>query len=261
MKPAVWLIAAVLPAGAQPKLLTNAQVDTRPASAGLEAVFRQLLAQSGQTGPAWVGYTVPYVRTFSLGCEYVSPGGRNAPGVVHLEPPDRAVVLFRLSGGMIERVRTLSPDCEIDAGGLPVHWLTDVRPEQSVAFLGGIELRDAVATIAMHADPAADRELERLVGVNQPEATKLSAAFWIGAARGQRGLKAAKRLLASETDIKVRQRVFSGLTVSRQPGALELMIDVARSEQDLRIRRQAVAAIGRSNDPKARAFLEDVLKR
>ena len=38
MRRALWLLAAALPAVAQPKLLINAQVDTRSAGAGRSAV-------------------------------------------------------------------------------------------------------------------------------------------------------------------------------------------------------------------------------
>ena len=99
------MLAAALPAAAQPKLLINAQVDTRAAAAGLEREFQSLLAAQPQ--PAWIGYEVPSVRAYNLGCDYVSPGGRTAPGVVHLEPPDQAVMLFRIVAGAVDRIRVL----------------------------------------------------------------------------------------------------------------------------------------------------------
>jgi len=169
VKYALWLLAASLPAAAQPKLLINAQLDTRSASVGLEPTFRALLGVQPQ--PAWIGYAVPSVRSYALGCEYVSPEGRSVPGVVHLEPPEQLVVLFRIEGGEVSRIRSLSPDCEIDAGGVPVHWLADVRPADSVAFLSSFtqatvvprSLRaNAIRALGMSADPAA---LDVLMGI------------------------------------------------------------------------------------------------
>jgi hypothetical protein len=126
-------MAAALPLAAQPKLLINAKVDTRSAAAGLEREFRTLLTAEPQ--PAWIGYTVPAAGGGQLGCELVSPGGWYAPGVIHLEPPDHAVILFRVEANAVSRIRALSPDCEIDAGSLRVHWLTDVQPAESVEVL------------------------------------------------------------------------------------------------------------------------------
>jgi hypothetical protein len=258
VKRAVCLLAAALPLAAQPKLLINAQVDTRSAAGGLEPIFRGLVAAQPQ--PVWIGYTVPSVRTYNLGCEYVSPGGRSVPGVVHLEPPDHAVILFRVQSGAVERLRALSPDCEIDAGGVPVHWLSDVRPADSVALLGTLDFNEKVMAIGMHADPAADSALEGMAAAAQPDSVRRRATYWIGAARGRRGLEFLRNLLATDPSEKVRERAVEGLAASREPEALDLLISTARKDGDTRVRRQAVAVLGRSRDPKAQAFLEDVLK-
>ena len=55
MKPALWLLAAALPLAAQPKLLVNAQTDTRSAASGLEREYRTLLAAQPQPADALVG--------------------------------------------------------------------------------------------------------------------------------------------------------------------------------------------------------------
>lgn len=258
MTRALWLLAAALPLAAQPKLLINAQVDTRSAASGLEREFRGLLAAQPQ--PAWIGYTVPAVRSYNLGCQYVSPGGHTVPGVVHLEPPDHAVILFRLESGAVERLLALSPDCEIDAGGVPVHWLNDVKPAESVALLASLDFHEKIMAIAMHADPSADTALERTAAAEQPDDARWRATYWIGAARGRRGVEFLKKLLASDPSQKVRARAVEGLAASRDPEALELLINIAKKDGDTQVRRQAVAALGRSRDPKAQAFLEDVLK-
>ena len=258
MRSALILLAAALPAIAQPKLLVNGQVDTRAAAAGLEREFQSLLSVEPQ--PAWIGYAVPSVRGYNLGCDYVSPDGRSAPGVVHLEPPDQAVMLFRIVGGAVDRMRVLSPDCEIDAGGVPVHWLTGVRPAESVALLSTIDRNQAVMAIAMHADAAADAALEKLVAGTEPEAVRRRAAFWIGAARGRHGLDVVKQLLATDPSPAVRERAILGVSGSREPEAVDLLISTARQDREPRVRRQAMNAIGRSRDPRARAFLENVLR-
>ena len=258
MTRAFWLLAVALPMAAQPKLLVNVQVDTRSAAAGLEREFRGLL--TAQPQPAWVGYTVPAVRTYNLGCEYVSPGGHTVPGVVHLEPPDHAVILFRVESGAVNRMRVLSPDCEIDAGGVPMHWLADVRPAESVALLAALDFNERVMAIAVHADPAADTALERFAAAGQPDELRRRATYWIGAARGHRGLEFLRNLLATDPSQLVRERAVEGLAASREPEALDLLISIAKKDGDTRVRRQAVAVLGRSRDPKAQAFLEDVLR-
>ena len=79
MKPLLWAIVAVLPLGAQPKLLVNAKLDTRSAAAGLEQAFRPLV--TAQPQPAWIAYSVATTRV-NLGCDYVRDGW-SQPGVIH----------------------------------------------------------------------------------------------------------------------------------------------------------------------------------
>jgi HEAT repeats len=190
---AFWLMAAALPLAAQPKLLINAKVDTRSAAAGLEREFRTLLTAEPQ--PAWIGYTVPAAGGVQLGCDLVS-------GVIHLEPPDRAVILFRVEANAVSRIRTLSPECEIDAGGVPVHWLADVQPAEGVEVLKG--------------------------------------------------------LVTSGPSEPVRIHAVSALAVSKE--GIPPLIEVARTTQNAGVRRQAMSSLGRSRDPRALAFFEDVLR-
>jgi hypothetical protein len=143
----------------QPRLLVNAKLDTQSAAGGLEAAIRSLLGAQPQ--PAWIAYDAPLVKGAHLGCELVSPNGWWAPGVVHLEPPERMVVMFRVELNAVTRLLTLSPECEIDAGGLPFHWLAGAQPAQSVKLLGAMASADspqnnrALDAISLHATPEA----------------------------------------------------------------------------------------------------------
>ena len=200
MKLAFWLMAAALPLAAQPKLLINAQVDTRSAAAGLEREFRTLLATEPQ--PAWIGYTVPAARGVQLGCELVSPGGWFAPGVIHLEPPDHAVILFRLEANAVSRIRALSPDCEIDAGGVPVHWIADVQPAESVEVLKGLITSGPSEAVRMHAISALAVSTE--------------------------GIPLLIEVARTTQNAGVRKQAMSSLGHSRDPRALAFFEDVLK---------------------------------
>ena len=252
MRRALWVLAAALPLAAQPKLLLNAKADTRSAIGGLEPAFRALLNEQPQ--PAWIGYSVPSVRS-GLGCEYVRDNPSVA-GVVHLEPPDHAVILFRVEQNAVNRIRTLSPDCEIDAGGVPVHWLSDVQPAQSVALLvsmvsstdfrssWSVSAESMVGSIAQHSDPAADQALERFLATNQPQSVRqraTSAMQW----RGQRGFGILKNLIGNDPDERVRERAVSALSNMRETEALDLLLSLARTDPNPRVRQQAISALSR----------------
>jgi len=183
--PAVWLLAAALPLAAQPKLLTNAKLDTRSAAASLDREFASLLATQPQ--PAWIGYTVPAARGSSPGCEGFS-------GVVHLEPPEQALILFRVEANAVTRIRSIAPDCAIDAGGVPVHWLSDVKPAESVALLATFvpqkkpDGHSALRAIALHAGPEALDLLIELVKTTRDAEVRKQAMSLLGQSRDTRAL-------------------------------------------------------------------------
>lgn len=263
MKRSLWLLALALPLAGQPKLLINAKPDVHSAASGLDAAFRALLPEQPQ--PAWIGYSVPAVRSYGLGCEYVSRDSGPGAGVMHLEPPDHAVILFRVVGNAVERIRSMSPDCEIDAGDVPFHWLNDVQPAQSVALLatfvepstrlGG----SALNAIAMHSDASADAALDRFLAAAQPHDLRLRAVNAMRT-RGQHGVDTLKNLMANDPDQRIRERAVSTLGSFPDGQGIPLLIEIARTSTTPEIRKQAMRTLQNTRDPRALAFFEQVLK-
>ena len=253
MKTAMWLMAAALPLAAQPKLLVNAQLDTKSAAAGLEQTLRHLI--TAQPQPAWIGYSVPSVPTNNLDCNYVRDGF-NQPGVVYLEPPDHAVILFRVDGGEVQRLRALSPNCQIDAGGVTVHWLNDVKPAESVALLNQFAAQrdrysdSAMRAIAVHSDPAAEAMLKRYLDPSQPSPMRARAVEWLGNYRGRSGFELLKNLATNDVDQRVRERAVSTLGNSREPESIDVLIGIARKDPDSRLRTTAISALNRRSGKK-----------
>jgi len=258
--------AAALTVGtaeAQPKLLTNAQVDTHSAAAGLEGAFHALL--TAQPQPAWIGYAVPSVRV-NVGCDYVNRDAFGQPGVIHLEPPAQAVILFRIEANAVDRVRTVSPDCEIDGGGVPMHWLNDVNPAQSVALLAGFvgsgesNMSGAMNAIAVHEGAAADQALDRFAAAGEPQSVRLRAVSGLGWARGRHGFDVLKALIANDPDDRVCERAVSAVGSSKEPEATDLLISIARTGRTARVRAQAVGELARKPGPKILPALSQALE-
>jgi HEAT repeat protein len=237
MKP---LLLFALPSllAAQPRVI-NGRVETHPAGGRFESEFRRLLAS--QTSPAWIGWSVPMIA----GDRQMCSGPPARP--VKLEGPDTLVLLFRADQAKVEKIRTLSQECELDAGGLPFRWLSGVESGESVrlleSFATAAERRSAeaaIAAIALHRDPAADTSLERLVAPAQPEAVREKTAFWLGNARGRRGYQILRRMLAEDSSSRVREKVIFALTQSKEPEAVPTIIQAARNDKDPRVRGQAL---------------------
>lgn len=199
------------------------------AQGALEQDFRALVAKPG---PRWIAYEMP-----SRGGHY---GCNGSSRVAHLEPPGRVLILFRAEEGEVARIRMVSPDCEIDAGGLPFDRIENVRPAESIALLAGLNAEAAVAAIAAHADTAADEALDKIAGPGKPEALREKAVFWMGAARGRHGYESLRRVLARDESERLREKAVFALHVSKEPAAVSTLIEIARQDKSPRIRGKAL---------------------
>jgi len=250
---------------AQQPRISNARNETRAVSGGLEQTYRSIL--SAQSSPAWLGYEVPIVAGDHQMCcwndnvrgcwlEPKSEGrvivvANNQP--VKLEGPQSLVILFRVSNHQTDKIRVFTPECELDAGGLPFIWLTGVNPDQSIRMLLTMakdtsagsheEMRksdSAVTAIALHADPAADSALQELLAANQPDQVRRQAIFWLGNARGKRGYELVSKIVREDPNAKIREHAIFALTQSKEPGAIDVIVSVAHSDTNPSVRGQAL---------------------
>jgi hypothetical protein len=172
---------------------------------------------------------------------------------VKLEGPSHLVVLYRVEKQQTDKIRTFTPECELDAGGLPFIWLTGVSAPESIRLLLGIardtsaasheQLRkadNATAAIAMHADPGADQALEELVAQGQPDQVRRQAIFWLGNARGRRGFEVVSRVVREDPSDKIREHAVFALTQNKEPKALEVIASVAHNDKSPHVRGQAL---------------------
>ena len=217
--------------------IESKSLQTTAVSGTLAQTIRKLTGSSD--APAWVGYSVPAIpgeRTICCGDWDGGNGGwsRNAAccGVcrlenergtnitthdedrIDLEADQSVVILFRLEDGAIDRMRVASPECRLDAGSRPFHWLTGVEGSASVAWLsflleqrrGGDDRKgfdeegEFIMAIAMHRDSSADTVLEKLAAAGRSREEREQATFWMGNSRGRRGYEALRRMLREERD-------------------------------------------------------------
>ncbi len=294
---------AILAAGAlhaqNPPQIKNAQLETRAVSGTLDSTVRGIA--SSQTTPVWVGYTVPMIdardgrwRSMCCGswssnswngncnpCNIESSHGTNdiesdrpvtGGGTVRLEGPQDMFVLLRIADHRIGRILSLTEDCQVDAGGMRMIWLTGVNPADSVTVLTAIALapesdtRDsrepvdsAVRTIAMTKDASADRALSSFIALDKPESLRSKTAFWLGNSRGREGLDMLKRMAKSDTSPKVREQVTFALTESSEKDALDELIRMAKEDESTKVRGQALFWLAQKAGQRAAGAITDAI--
>jgi HEAT repeat protein len=286
MKKATWFAIALAGSafGQQPHV-ENAKLETRQVSSGLDATLRAILG--AQTAPAWVGYAEPVIpgdhqsccwNDNQRGC-FLEPHSNSkaafvsANQPVKLEGPTHVVVLYRIENHQVMKVRSFTPECELDAGGLPFIWLTGASAAESVRFLLSIaqdtaagsrdQLRradGALSAIAMHADPAADQALEQLAASAQPDQVRRQSIFWLGNARGHRGFEVVSRILREDANDKIREHAIFALTQSKEPEAMNAVVRAAHDDKSPRVRGQALFWLAQKAAQKtAQAAISDAI--
>ena len=179
-----------------------------------------------QTEPAWIGYAVPALNNDQSGrndgwserCrleqQRVDPATNTVvQGPIRLEPAPTAMVLIRVQGSEIRRVRPVSGDCQVDAGGLPLYWLGDVNAAQSVEFLktllGDANVREnsegALSAIALHRDAAAAAAILDLAKNGTPKAAA-ARALLDRAARRVTSCRYHRQAIDTDPDVEVKKR-------------------------------------------------------
>lgn len=288
---AAALVLAAAPAAAQSNI-RNADLRERPAG-DLAQTFRQL---AGEAGPIWVAYTVAVQNADWNSCcgrhdsdEWGCCGacrleernaGTTAAGdrgsrsrAVELEATASAVVLYRIENRQVQRIRSYSQSCELDAGGRTVHWLTGVQMPASVALLvtfasaaptgsPGNDRRlasAAIAAIAAHGDPSADRALERLIQPGEPAQTRRQAAFWAAVGRGRAGFELVRRVLRTDTDEGFLRHAVFAISQSREPEAADALVELAKRDERPRIRGEAIFWLAQKAGQRAVGTITDAI--
>lgn len=270
--------------GPVPVTITNAKLETRPLPSGGSLVSE--VSRAGASGPTWLAWRIatnPNFRSMccssdrcSWGCSLADGGNWNSgtcaapepPAVAHLEGSREAFVFVRVENAQVNRIRTFSRDCQIDAGGLPVVYFADVLPATTLVFLktfvhwdSGRLAEDAVNAIGLLPEPEAIAALEKYAGGDLPHRVRRQAADALGRYHPQRAVPLLTRLVKEDAEPRIREHCVYALSLSKQGTAVLLDIANRKVAADAKAREKAVYWLARSQEPEARRYIEAVLSR
>jgi hypothetical protein len=287
----VSLLVLASAASAQSNI-RNARIESRP-GADLAGTVQKL---SSEAGPLWIGYAVPAHDPDWNACCYDSDrggdrccgrclldeggsggetrGGTVARGPVQLEGARQAIVLYRVENREVQRIRAYSDTCELDAGGLPVYWLTGVSTTASLDLLLPRASRPvadddrhdrvvggAMHAIAVHRDPAADRALATLMAPDKPMHTRKQAAFWAANARGRPGFELVRTALLDASNAEpLRKHLTFAVSQSREPEAVDTLTRAARTDASPGVRGEAIFWLAQKAGQKAARTITDAIE-
>jgi len=241
----------------------------------VESGSLQLAIASVQT-PGWVGYqlaTSHRLRTGTVDNVLHLEGVRDDEGQTHTidanAPTPPTIVLLRVVSGQVMKIRVDEMDREIDGGGLPFVWVSNVSGADSVKTMKAIVDTNAAKEVPSASGDKADRELDRdarrvqdgaLVSIalgDTPEGTaalrsftatsyptdlRERAAFWLANERGAEGFITVKSLLQAEQNQSLREKLVFDLTLVKgdsHKAAVDELLSLAKSDASPAIRGKA----------------------
>jgi HEAT repeat protein len=240
------------------------------------AASPDLGAQIRGSRTKYIGYAVPQIEGEHVMCCFQDFGEFRSGGTcvlghdgnsfsnddrdeLHPAGSDMFAVLYSVVNGQIDRVHSYSMDCVLDASGAAVTWIDGVDPRKSVALISSIitsrgRRSDSVmGTLALHADPSATTELERLLhSSTESDETRGHAAFWLGQTRGRRGYEDVLAIARSQSNSqRLREKAIFAISQSKEPGAIDELINLAKHDPIAHVRSQALFWLSQKAGKKA----------
>ena len=270
-----------------PAQITNGNVQLRQGT----TIEREISAAAQQAEPSWIAWKVPAVDGRSQSCCWYQNNDQHwygcglepreagaaitrppqPAGPVPLEAGTTLLVMARIAGGKVERVRTFSDDCPLDAGGRTVRLIDGVTPDASVRWLSDLITatnaadprssiyNSALSAIGNTAGPAADAALTKFTDAAQPANVRRQAIFWIGQARGAAGFATLRSMLDRETAVEIRRTLVQAISRSRVPEATQTLIAIAKNDKDPTTRGEALFWLAQSAGKTAAAAITEAV--
>jgi HEAT repeats len=252
--------SSLLMAAGQPPV-TNSHLESRAFTGNLKSQLRNV-------GPAWFGYEIKSMPHDDSGYCNWSENGRvvqRAPQPVHLEGTDKLAVYFRVANNQVEKIHVYGLGCEIDAGGLPLFWLTGVPAAASLTYLqtqvDGHLGNEAIFAISRHEDPAAIDDLIKDAKRDAVPHTREQALFWLAQRAGSKASATIVDAIVNDPDTQVKKHAVFALSQLPKDDGVPKLIEIARTQRNPEVRKQAFFWLGQSGDPRALSYISDVLTK
>jgi hypothetical protein len=172
-----------------------------------------------------------------------------------------------------EATRSLA---QIASSAAPLHtreqaafWLGVQRGHEGFLALQSLENKSTDAAFqeklpfdfSQSSDPAAEDELLRMAKSGADVKVREQALFWIAQKAGKRATAALTDAIENDPETDVKKRAVFALSQLPKDESVPQLIHVADTNANPVVRREAIFWLGQSQDSRALAYLEQVLKR
>jgi hypothetical protein len=172
-----------------------------------------------------------------------------------------------------EATRALS---DIASSTAPMHlreqaafWLGVQRGHEGFLALQALERKTTETAFreklpfdfSQNSDPGAENELLRMAKFDAEPKVREQALFWLAQKAGKKATAALTDAIQDDPETDVKKKAVFALSQLPKDESVPQLIHVADTNSNPAVRKEAFFWLGQSKDPRALAYLEQVLKR
>jgi hypothetical protein len=124
------------------------------------------------------------------------------------------------------------------------------------------KLREKLAfDLSINSDPSAIGDLIQMAKTDSDGRVRSQALFWLAQKAGKKAVGPLHEAIDNDPDFDVKKKAVFALSQLPKDESIPQLVHVADTNSDFKIRKEAIFWLGQSNDPRALAYIEQVLKR
>jgi HEAT repeat protein len=114
---------------------------------------------------------------------------------------------------------------------------------------------------SQNSDPAAEDELLQMAKSDPDARVREQAMFWLAQKAGKKATAALTDAIQNDPETDVKKKAVFALSQLPKEESVPQLIRIADTNSNPAVRKEAFFWLGQSHDPRALAYLEQVLKR
>jgi hypothetical protein len=115
--------------------------------------------------------------------------------------------------------------------------------------------------ISINADPGATDDLIQLAKSDADSRVRSQALFWLAQKAGKKAIGALNASIENDPNFEVKKKAVFALSQLPREESVPQLVHIADTNSNFAIRKEAIFWLGQTNDPRALAYIEQVLKR
>jgi HEAT repeat protein len=115
--------------------------------------------------------------------------------------------------------------------------------------------------LSINSDPGATDDLIQLAKSDADSRVRAQALFWLAQKAGKKAIGTLNASIENDPDFAVKKKAVFALSQLPREESVPQLVHVADTNTNFAIRKEAIFRLGQTKDPRALAYIEQLLKR